>query len=201
MDAQRRVVYLFSGSSLSLLSDVFGQEGTSPLYQMVGRTFLGELPSKHVISFVKRRLRAVHGATLPKEAADRFYERVGGIPYYVQKLGLAIERRLVFEGVQAIGAEHVDIGFDALLDELDLDFQERFTTRFSLQQQTILLAIADDAATSAAIAERQQTAPENLTYSLKKLVGTMILSKDGSAYRVTDRVFGGWLARLRVGGV
>ena len=41
MESQRRVVYLFSGSSLGLLTEVFGREGRSPLYQMAGRLFWG----------------------------------------------------------------------------------------------------------------------------------------------------------------
>ncbi len=196
MDAQRRVVYLFSGSSLSLLRDVFGREGESPLYGMVGRVFLDELDERRVAAFVKRRLASVYDAGISEDALTRFLERVGGIPYYVQKLGIALEQRLHFHSMQTIEEADIDAAFDALLNEIDLDFQERWTTRFSEQQQAILLALGEGPATSGLIAERAGTAPENLTYNLKKLVGTMILSKEDRTYRITDRIFAAWLARL-----
>lgn len=196
MDSQRRVAYLFSGSSLTLLKDVFAREGRSPLYQMVGRVFLEELEPDRVAGFVGRRFKTVHKVDVAPAAMSRFLECVGGIPYYVQKLGLSLERRLHVHGARAIQVADVDASFDVLINELDLDFQERWTTRFSDQQQAILLALSQGAATSSVIAQRAATAPENLTYNLKKLVGTMILSKEGSRYGITDRVFATWLVRL-----
>lgn len=152
MDSQRRVVYLFSGSGLTLLSDVFAREGESPLYQMVGRTFLGELDPASVSDFVKRRLREVHGAEMTDGAAMRFLERVGGIPYYVQKLGVLLEHRLALRSGDILQEADVEGAFGALLDEIDLDFQERWTTRFSDQQRAILLALSRGAASSGEIA-------------------------------------------------
>jgi len=51
-------------------------------------------------------------------------------------------------------------------------------------------------ASSIAIAERAGTSPENRTYNLRQLVGTMTLTKEQTSYRITDRVFSTWLARL-----
>ena len=196
MDAQRRVAYLFSGSSLTLLRDVFAQEGRSPLYQMVGRVFLEELDSAAVAAFVKRRLKSADGAQIEPPALDRYVERVGGIPYYVQKLGLLLEHRLHLQGGNTIQQKDIEAAFERLLDELDLDFQERWTTRFSDQQQAILLALCIGPAGSSQIAERARVPAANLTYNLKHLVGTMILRKESNIYRITDRVFAAWLARL-----
>jgi len=196
MDSQRRVAYLFSGSSLTLLRDVFAQEGKSPLYQMVGRTFLEELDSGAVAAFVKRRLRSADGAQIEPSALDRYIERVGGIPYYVQKLGLLLEHRLHLQGGKTVREKDVEDAFERLLDELDLDFQERWTTRFSDQQQAILLALCIGPAGSSQIAERAGVPAANLTYNLKQLVGTMILRKESNRYRITDSVFAAWLARL-----
>ena len=197
MDAQRRVVYLFSGSSLGLIQDVFAQEGKSPLYQMVGRVFLGELDAARVAAFVEERLQTADGAQIESNALDRYAQLVGGIPYYVQKLGLQLEHRLYLrDDARTVTREDVEAAFDSLLDEIDLDFQERWTTRWSDQQQAILLALSECGRTSSEIAEAVGVPPENLTYNLKKLVGTMILSKENGSYRITDRVFAAWLARL-----
>ena len=196
MDAQRHVAYLFSGSSLTLLTDVFGREGKSPLYQMVGRVFLDELDPETVTGFVAERLRSVYGVKASAGALTRFVECVGGIPYYVQKLGLLLERRLHHRPIRSVGVRTVNDAFEDLLNELDADFQERWTTRFSDQQRAVLLALAEGAAGSKEIATRASTMPANLTYNLSKLVGTMTLGKKDSVYRITDRVFAAWLARM-----
>jgi len=196
MDSQRHVVCLFSGSSLTLLSDVFAQEGKSPLYQMVGRVFLEELDADAVAAFVKRRMKTANGTHIEAPALNQYTNLVGGIPYYVQKLGLLLEHRLHLQGREAVQEEDIDSAFERLLDELDLDFQERWTARFSDQQQAILLALCHGPASSGQIAERAGVPAANLTYNLKKLVGTMILTKENGSYRITDRVFAAWLVRL-----
>ncbi len=196
MDEQRRVTYIFGGSSLSLLSDVFGREGKSPLYQMVGRIFLEEIEPSIMKVFVRQRLEEAHGVATTDEALELVGSLVGGIPYYVQKLGLELERKLLFEGKQTIDVSDVEAAFTNLLNELETDFQERWTTRFSEQQRAILHALASGSATSSAIADRIGTPPENLTYNLRRLQGAMILTKDGGQYRITDRVFAAWLNHL-----
>ncbi|MFQ6118116.1 MAG: ATP-binding protein, partial [Candidatus Bipolaricaulia bacterium] len=196
MDEQQRVTYIFSGSSLSLLSEVFGREGKSPLYQMVGRIFLQEIEPSIMKDFVRRRLEEVHGVDITDEALALVSNLVGGIPYYVQKLGLELERQLLFAGEKTIEVSDVEAAFTNLLNELETDFQERWTTRFSEQQRAILHALSGGPATSSEIAERIGTDAENLTYNLRRLQGAMILTKEDSRYRITDRVFAAWLNRL-----
>lgn len=196
MDAQRCVTYLFSGSSLGLLTDVFGREGTSPLYQMVGRIFLDEIDPAIMAAYVRERLKVVHGATIADEALAALSKQVGGIPYYVQKLGLELERRILTEQPTEITENDAEAAFKNLLNELDTDFQERWTTRFSGQQQAILRGLAPGPATSSEIASHIGTLPENLTYNLKRLRGTMIIKQQDGAYRITDHVFAAWLDRL-----
>jgi len=196
MDEQRRVIYIFSGSSLSLLSEVFGREGKSPLYQMVGRIFLKEIEPSIMTDFVRRRLEEVHGVDITDKALALVGNLVGGIPYYVQKLGLELERQLLLTGERTIEAGDVEAAFTNLLDELETDFQERWTTRFSEQQRAILRSLSGGPATSSEIAKRIGTDAENLTYNLRRLQGAMILTKEDGRYRITDRVFAAWLNRL-----
>ncbi len=80
MEAQRHVVYLFSGSSLRIMNEVFGREGESPLYQMVGRLFLGEISTPYVHRYYRERLQEVHGVGMSEEALNRVTELVGASP-------------------------------------------------------------------------------------------------------------------------
>lgn len=196
MESQRRVVYLFSGSSLRILREVFGREGESPLYQMVGRLFLNEIEGESVHAFFRDRLREVHGVTITNKALDRVTERVGGIPYYFQKLGLELERRILFEARKRIGETIVEEAFAQVLAELSSDFQERWETRFNDQQRAILKVLAAEPGSLTQTARSLGLPPENLTYNLNRLRDAMILSKEGRIYRITDRVFAAWLREL-----
>ncbi len=195
MDAQRRVSYLFTGSSLALLSDVFGREGKSPLYQMVGRIHLCEICDTKAQAFVRERLHDTHHVTIDDDALRFLSALIGGIPYYVQKLGLLLERFVLLDERVRLTRDDVTRGFAQMLDELDADFLERWTTRFSDQQRTILRALAAEPAGSTTLARRIGVPAENLTYNLRKLCDEMILGKDGGAYHIVDRVFAAWLAR------
>jgi len=156
MESQKRVVYLFSGSSLRLLNEVFGREGKSPLYQMVGRVFLGEIEPRFV---------------------HRFYR---------ERLGL--EREIAIKGRRRVAAPDVDRAFAQLLDELAGDFQERWETRFSDQQRSILKVLAEGPMSVTEAARSLGVAPPNISYSLSRLTEAMILTKEERRYRITDRV-------------
>jgi len=196
MESQRRVVYLFSGSSLGLLTEVFGREGKSLLYQMVGRLFLGEIPEPHVHRYYRERLRDVHRVDISESALNRVTGYVGGIPYYFQKLGLGLERDIALKGLSRIDAPHVDTAFERLLEELSADFQERWQTRFSEQQRAILKVLARSPGTVSEVAKELGVPAPNLTYGLSRLAEAMILTKEGRTYRITDRVFAAWLRAL-----
>jgi AAA+ ATPase superfamily predicted ATPase len=196
LEAQRRMVYLFSGSSLRLLHEVFGREGKSPLYQMVGRLFLREIPEEDVRRFYRRGLREVHGVEITEAALDRVIERVGGIPYYFQKLGVTLERRLVLQKLGRIAVPEVEEAFQELLEELSADFQERWETRFSEQQRAILQQLARGPQTATEIARHLGVAAPNLSYNLGRLTEAMVLTKEGRSYRITDRVFAVWILDL-----
>jgi AAA+ ATPase superfamily predicted ATPase len=196
LEAQRRVVYLFSGSSLRLLHEVFGREGKSPLYQMVGRLFLREIPEEDVRRFYRTRLREVHGVEITGAALDRVIERVGGIPYYFQKLGVTLERRLVLQGIRHVGVSEVEEAFRELIEELSADFQERWETRFSEQQRAILQQLAQGPQTATEVARSLGVIASNLSYNLGRLTEAMVLTKEGHSYQITDRVFAAWIRSL-----
>ena len=196
MEAQRHVIYLFSGSSLRIMNDVFGREGKSPLYQMVGRLYLGEIPHEHVHKYFRERLKDIHGVRITDAALERITEYVGGIPYYFQKLGVELEREIALRGLRRIGVPQVEKAFARLLEELSPDFQERWQTRFSEQQRAILKVLAGGPHTLSQVASRLGVPPPNVSYNLNALTGAMILSREGRLYRITDRVFASWLREL-----
>ncbi|MCD6136952.1 ATP-binding protein [Candidatus Bipolaricaulota bacterium] len=193
MESQKRVVYLFSGSSLRMLHEVFGQEGKSPLYQMVGRLFLGEIPYQFVHRFYRERLREVHACEITAPALSQVTERVGGIPYYFQKLGVSLEREITIHDKKKITTRDIERAFASLLEELSGDFQERWETRFTGQQRAILKALSGGPMSVTETARLLETSPANISYNLSRQTEAMILTKEDGRYRITDRVFAAWL--------
>jgi len=196
MESQKRVVYLFSGSSLRMLHEVFGQEGKSPLYQMVGRLFLGEIPYQFVHRFYRERLRVVHACEITDPALSQVTERVGGIPYYFQKLGVSLEREITIHDKKKITTRDIERAFASLLEELAGDFQERWETRFTGQQRAILKALSGGPMSVTETARLLETSPANISYNLSRQTEAMILTKEDGRYRITDRVFATWLKEL-----
>jgi len=196
MESQKRVIYLFSGSSLRMLHEVFGQEGKSPLYQMVGRLFLGEIPYPIVHRFYRERLRKVHECEITGPALSRVTEHVGGIPYYFQKLGVSLEREITLHDKKNIAIRDVERAFVLLLEEISGDFQERWETRFSQQQRALLKVLSQGPMTVTEMARSLDVSPANISYNLSRQTEAMILTKEDRRYRITDRVFATWLKEL-----
>lgn len=196
MESQKRVAYLFSGSSLRMLHEVFGREGKSPLYQMVGRLFLGEISYPFVHRFYRERLREVHGCEITDQALHQVTECVGGIPYYFQKLGVSLEREIALRAKKKITTSDVERTFALLLEELSGDFQERWETRFTRQQRALLKVLSQGPMSVTEIARSMGISPANISYNLSRQTEAMILTKEDRRYRITDRVFATWLKEL-----
>ncbi|HEX04495.1 MAG TPA: ATP-binding protein [Bacteroidetes bacterium] len=196
MESQKKVVYLFSGSSFRMLHEVFGREGKSPLYQMVGRLFLGEIPYPFVHRFYRERLQDVHACEITGPALSQVTEHVGGIPYYFQKLGVSLEREITLRNKKKINSHDVEKAFTLLLEELSGDFQERWETRFTGQQRAILKTLSREPMSVTEIAHSLDVSPANISYNLSRQTEAMILTKEDRRYRITDRVFAAWLEEL-----
>jgi DNA-binding transcriptional ArsR family regulator len=123
-------------------------------------------------------------------------ERVGGIPYYFQKLGVGLERETALRGKKKITAGDVERAFTSLLEELAGDFQERWETRFSEQQRALLKVLSHGPMGVTEIARSLSVSPSNISYNLSRQTEAMILTKKDRQYRITDRVFAAWLKEL-----
>lgn len=220
MDDTTRVKYFFSGSSLSLLQDVFVKY-ESPLYMMATKLFMEPLKEEVVKEYISGQFRLRH-VTIEDDALTLFYTFTGGIPFYLQKLG-----ELCFKMVKdCIIVGDVEEAYSLMLNELDSDFEERFTTRFTDQQQQILKAIAiSQPLNNSELAKVLYCMRESIPFDifdkkrnkekeeicsqeeshflspLKRLCSAMIVLEDRQKkqYRLSDDVFCQWLVK-RIGG-
>ena len=195
LDENARTRYVFSGSSVRMLASIFLSE-EAPLYLMVARHRMEALDENDVTGFVTRRL-AVAGLHPSGDAAPLFHTLTGGIPFYVQKLGLLVTQQAQLLAETVIGPLTVHQSFERMLDELDSEFETRWVSRFSTQQRQIVKALAKlgeggvtDIATHMGVERTDISSP------LRRLRDMMMVaSDDQGGYSLVDDVFGAWLRR------
>jgi AAA+ ATPase superfamily predicted ATPase len=197
LDLPSNVRYFFSGSSMSMLTEIF-LKAEAPLYLMVARHHMKPLELDEVIEFVRERLK-IAGVSIDREAAAQIYVLTGGIPFYIQKLGLIAFQDALLEGKKEIGEEDVKRAFATMLDELDGEFEARWLFRFSPLQRQILKTLADlGEARLTDIATETDHKPSDISSSVTRLKGMMIIAKlESGSYSIVDRVFAAWLAKSR----
>jgi AAA+ ATPase superfamily predicted ATPase len=193
LDQPGDVRFVFSGSSLGLLREVFLRED-SPLFLMVSRYELGPLSPNEAVPFVQKRL-ALAGYAVEKGAAERIYELTGGIPFYLQKLGLLLVQRLWFSGKKSVGKRKVDEAFEEMLAELDSEFEVRWLSEFSPLQRRLLRVLAKGPAGPTALAQALGMEPQDISSSLARLRAEMVLRRTEAGYALTDVVFARWLSK------
>lgn len=193
LDENTRTRYVFSGSSVRMLSSIFLSE-EAPLYLMVGRHRMEPLNESDVSQFVARRL-AVAGLHLSTDAGKLFHTLTGGIPFYVQKLGLMATQDANLQDLTNVDQPMVQRAFAGMLEELDSEFETRWVSRFSTQQRQILKAIAELGEGGVTeIATHMGVERTDISSPLRRLRDMMVVTNgDQGAYTLVDAVFSAWL--------
>lgn len=195
MDSQPNVRYIFSGSSISLLHDVF-LKPDSPLYLMAAKMQLKPIKEEYIGKYIRQRL-GIQNIQISDQALNNICTVTGGFPFYFQKLGFMVYQDAVLENKEKIESTDVDASFCAMLAEFDSEFESRYIDKFSEQQKNILKHLSKEKFRRLShIAKDMQTPASSLTSSMSDLQNTMTIekSKDG-VYRIIDNVFRVWLKR------
>jgi AAA+ ATPase superfamily predicted ATPase len=195
MDNQPNVRYIFSGSSVSLLHDVF-LKPDSPLYLMAARIQLEPIKKKDVDDYIRSRLKT-QNITISEHALDLIYEYTAGYPFYFQKIGFLLYQIAVIGKKKHIDIDDVENAFSSMLNEFDSEFESRYSTKFSRQQQDILKYLSQDKTRRLSeISEDMRTSASSLTTSMKDLYNTMTVNKPKEGtYGIMDNVFRLWLKK------
>lgn len=195
MDSQPNVRYIFSGSSISLLHDVF-LKPDSPLYLMAAKMQLKPIKEEYIVKYIRQRLE-IQNIQISDQALDNICTVTGGFPFYFQKLGFMVYQDAVMEKKNKIEINDVDASFCTMLAEFDSEFESRYIDKFSEQQKKILKHLSKEKTRRLShIAKDMKTPASSLTSSMSDLQNTMTIekSKDG-VYRIIDNVFRIWLKK------
>lgn len=195
MDENTTTRYLFSGSSIRLLTSIFLSED-APLYLMASRHRLKTLDDRTVSGFITERL-AVADVEVSNDAAALVHTLTGGIPYYVQKLGFLSLQQAAIAHHARVTRLHVEVADESMLEELGSEFEGRWVARLSNQQRRIAKALSDlGNGTVSDIARQLGVERTDISSSLRRMQDMMIVSSnDEKGYSLTDVVFSRWLAR------
>ncbi len=196
LDENTNTKYLFSGSSIRMLSSIFLRED-APLYLMASRYRMQSLDETAVASFIKRRL-AVAGFHTTPEAASLIHSLTGGIPFYVQKLGFLTAQYAQSAQLKKVDSDVVQLAYSAMLLELGSEFEARWGSRFTQQQRQIARALAQLGYGSVTdIAQEMGVNRTDISSALRRLRETMEVSSDEvSGNSLTDVVFSAWLRQM-----
>jgi AAA+ ATPase superfamily predicted ATPase len=195
IDRTPEVRYIFSGSSVRMLTSIFLRED-APLYLMVSRHVMGPLLEDDVVGFVRERL-GVAGLAATEDALRTVHRLAGGIPFYVQKLGLLVAQASLLAKRKRVSEKDVQQAFKQMLGELEGEFEVRWISRLSQQQRAVVKLVAQAGAIRLSeVAARMGVPATSISSAMRRLQDMMILhTDDAGAYSVTDVVFGAWLAR------
>lgn len=196
LDENSNTRYLFSGSSIRMLSSIFLRED-APLYLMVSRHQMRTLEQADVSSFIARRL-AVAGLHVSDDAVVEFHSLTDGIPFYVQKLGFLAAQQAQLQQLKKVDKDIVRAAFASMLKELDSEFEARWGTRLTPQQRRIVRALAQLGNGSVTDISRQMGVRRtDISSALRRLRAMMVVSVDAAAsHTLTDAVFCAWLREL-----
>lgn len=192
-DQLDRVRFVFSGSSLGLLNDVF-HKPESPMYMMAGKVALHPLQRDDVQDFIQHRFHGVN-IQVTSSALEAFHSLTGGIPHYVQKLGLVAWLPALQAQRGSIDISHVHEAFDIMLYEFGSEFEGHFSNKFGAAQRAILTALSTaKSMTRIDIANHAKRSTGQLSPSLNGLEDAMAIVKEArGVYAMSDPVFAAWI--------
>jgi hypothetical protein len=137
------------------------------------------------------------GFKITEDALDYFWIYTQGIPFYFQKLGSICYSKISLKNKKIVDLEIVKMAFIEMLEEFNLEFEDRLSKVFSEQQQAILKAMSNNQYNRMSdIANELQTLPSNISSNMHLLLASITISKQKDGlYYITDEIFRRWIKK------
>ncbi len=193
MQSQSRVAYVFSGSAPTIMKQMI-YDAKSPFYKQLIEVRVGPLTKVSVYSFVKKRLQTVK-ISIEAKSLEKIFLLSGGLPDYVQRLGLQIYLNSLDKNKKSVLQKDVEKAYSEMIAQLDPDFNNIFKT-FSDLEKEILIALANNIENPSTIAAEIRKPQSSLPKTINRLINQDVVEKyrDGK-YRIVDTIFSDWLGK------
>lgn len=192
VQAQSHVAYVLSGSAPTIMQRMV-YDSTSPFYKQLVKIHVGPLAEDSARSFVKNRL-ATAGISIDDPSLEQVFLFSGGLPDYVQRLGLQIYLDCLAEDRSSVIEENVVNAYSKLMVQLDPDFSNSFRI-FSNLEREVLIALADGKTNINKIAFAVRKPQSSMPSILTRLMNQDTIERYFGGYRIIDTVFSNWLAK------
>ena len=186
-----RVAYVFSGSAPTIMREMV-YDSKSPFYKQLVEIYAGPLAEDSVRSFVKSRLATV-GITIDEPSLEKIFLLSGGLPDYVQRLGLQMYLDCLTEDRNTVIKENLESIYSKLMVQLDPDFSNSFKI-FSSMEREVLIALAGGKGRPSEIASAIRKPQSSMPQILSRLMNQDVIERYAGSYRIIDAVFSNWLA-------
>lgn len=187
---QTRVLYIFSSSAVTYMSDLV-YNNKSPFYRQLKPISVGPLPKKETKKFILERLHVVNH-TISDGALEKMIKMTNGLPDYVQRLGDIV---LETSSNEEITEKDIENAYDEMFVTLDAVFNLLFTklTENSKVYPDIVISIAQYER-AGQIANDTGVPVSSLYYYLPYLINLGIIEKvDKGKYKLVDPLFKQWI--------
>ncbi len=195
IQTHRNVSYFFVGSRRRLLLDMFNEQ-KRPFYKSTVNYPLDPLPRKEAVEFIVDRFLA-GGKECPSEIAELVYDRVGGYPYYIQRIPFDMWEQ---SDEKTMTARDCEKALSSIV-KIDTPFYESILSGLSIIQKQLLYALAKEPFPNPLnpkfMIRHKFTSPGSTQAAHKKLITLDLVerSDDDGRYRVIDPLFDSYLKR------
>lgn len=187
---QTRVLYIFSSSAVTYMSDLV-YNNKSPFYRQLKPVSVGPLPKKETKKFILERLHVVNH-TISDDALEKMTKMTNGLPDYVQRLGDIV---LETSSNEEITEKDIENAYEEMFVTLDAVFNLLFTklTENSKVYPDIVISMAQYER-AGQIANDTGIPVSSLYYYLPYLINLGIIEKaDKGKYKLVDPLFKHWI--------
>lgn len=193
MQNHKNINYVFSGSSESMIREIFEKKGSS-FYRFGSLLNLGKIPEDKFLSFLVDRFTGITSKALNISRA--ILKITGSHPYYTQQLAFTAWELLSRSGYSP---EVVETAADEIVQSHDNDF-ERLWNTFNRTDMSVLtgMSASDISPLSDEFNRLYGTGAVSTVFStLQRLTQRGILIKEGSLYYFDDPFFKRWIILRR----
>lgn len=193
MQDHRHVNYIFSGSSESMISEIF-ENKKSPFYHFAYLMTLNMIPEKEFFWFLEDRFREItkHG----KSISSSILSETGSHPYYTQQLAFTVWELLNRTGY----AEDItQKAISEIIQNHDNDY-ERLWNGFNRTDMKVLIGLAESnlAPLSDEFSRNFNPGAKSTVFSsILRLIHRGIVIKRDSLYIIDDPFFRKWIVIRR----
>jgi hypothetical protein len=193
MQNQKRITYIFLGSSESMIRNIF-EKKSSPFYRFGSLMTLPKISSSKFINFLEKRFSKITDEK--KNLSEAIIAITDSHPYYTQQLAFTAWEFLVRSGYSP---DMVEVAANEIVQSHDNDY-ERLWNNLNRTDMTILTGMASSSISPLTdeFSKLYGTGAVSTVFSsLQRLTQKGILIKEGSVYTMDDPFFKRWIIMRR----